>query len=743
MYWLREELRIIMLRLLTLVAVTVGVAVATVASSSARADGTPDYTPDPASLRQHHAPQWFEDAKLGFFIHWGAYSVPAYAPPSGGSSYAEWYWNELNRPGSPTYERHRRLYGEDFPYDRFIEQWKAEKFDPDAWLRLFKEGGAKYFVQVSKHHDGVALFDTKTTDRSTVELGPHRDFVKELFDAADRGHYGLKRGLYYSLPEWFNPSNAFGGTFGQGPPRNPFTGEEVPYTGYKPIADYVDDHQYPQMLELIDQYDPDILWCDIGGPNRSNEVFAHFFNQAKNRAQPKDVTVDDRCGNGISDFSTPEYSVEPDINPSKWEATRGIGRSFGYNAEEGPADYLTPNELIDSFTDIVSKNGNLLLNLGPKADGTIPEIQAERVRALGAWLRVNGQAIYGTTYWTHAEDKSANVPVRYTAKGKTLYVTALDWPGETLTLSGDLPVTGGSEVTLLGGSEQPLKWRRSGDVVDITMPRAHAGQHAYTFKINSPGVKQLVRTRLQIPASANRGEPFTATVTATNIGDSPSPSGAVTIDAPDGWTVEPGSAAATPLAAGETRTFEFRVTAPAGATPGRYTLTARATFGAMTYAARSDAVRVGLRNAALHQTATQKSLDWGGTPDRAVDGNVDGAFFDGSVTHTAEDGSAEPWWQVDLGTSVPINEIAVWNRTDCCSTRLSDYYVLVSDHPFTNDSLAATLAEPGVTAFHEQGTAGRPSSFPTSATGRYVRVQLKGNAPLSLAEVEVLTVGDG
>jgi hypothetical protein len=125
-----------------------------------------------------------------------------------------------------------------------------------------------------------------------------------------------------------------------------------------------------------------------------------------------------------------------------------------------------------------------------------------------------------------------------------------------------------------------------------------------------------------------------------------------------------------------------------------------------------------------------------------VDGNVDGAFFDGSVTHTAEDGSAEPWWQVDLGTNVAINEVAVWNRTDCCSTRLSDYYVLVSDHPFTSDSLAASLADPGVTAFHEQGTAGRPSSFPAAVTGRYVRVQLKGNAPLSLAEVEVLTVGD-
>jgi alpha-L-fucosidase len=745
MYRLREELRIMRLRLLTLVLVTVGVAVAAVVPSTSRADdaSTPDYTPDPASLSKHTAPKWFEDAKLGFFIHWGPYSVPAYAPPSGGSSYAEWYWNELNRPGSPTWERHRRLYGEDFPYDRFIEQWKAEKFNPDAWLRLFKRGGAKYFVQVSKHHDGVALFDTATTGRSTVELGPHRDFVKELFDAANRGHYGLKRGVYYSLPEWFNPSNAFGGTFGQGPPRNPFTGEPTPYTGYKPIDSYVDDHQYPQMLELIDQYDPDILWCDIGGDNRSNEVFAHYFNQAKNRPRPKAVTVDDRCGNGIYDFTTPEYSVEPDINPHKWEATRGIGRSFGYNAEEGPSDYLSSNELVDSFTDIVSKNGNLLLNLGPKADGTIPEIQAERVRALGAWLRVNGAAIYGTTYWTHAEDEAANVPVRYTARGGKLYATALEWPGERLTLSGDLPLKANSRITLLGNSGKPLAWRRDGGTVDVRMPRRAHVEQAYTFTIATPGLKQLVRTRLEIPQAADRGKPFTATVTATNIGASRSPAGDVTIDAPTGWTIAPASVAAGRLAPRETRTFEFQVTAPADATPGHYTLTARSTFGAMTYQARSGSARVGFRNAAEGKAATQKSLAWGGTPDRAVDGNVDGTFFHDSVTHTAEDGSAEPWWQVDLGTDVPIGELAVWNRTDCCADRLSDYYVFVSDHPFTSDSLAATRAEPGVTAFHEQGTAGRPTTFPADVTGRYVRVQLAGNAPLSLAEVEVLAVGDG
>jgi hypothetical protein len=333
--------------------------------------------------------------------------------------------------------------------------------------------------------------------------------------------------------------------------------------------------------------------------------------------------------------------------------------------------------------------------------------------------------------------------VRYTARRGRLYVTALEWPGEQLTLSGDLPVNARSRITLLGAGDRPLDWSRDGDVVEIAMPRAPRSRPAYTFRIATPGVRQLVRTGLEVPPAADRGEPFTATVTAENIGDSPSPSGTVAIEAPDGWTVEPRSIAVGRLEPDEPSTFEFRLTAPAGATPGRYALTARSTFGAISYAAVSDSIRVGLENVAVGKAATQKSLGWGGTPDRAVDGNIDGAYSNDSVTHTAEDGSAEPWWQVDLGADVPINEIAVWNRTDCCSERLSDYYVLVSDQPFTSDSLSETLARPGVTAFHEQETAGRPSSFPASVTGRYVRVQLKGNAPLSLAEVEVLAVGDG
>jgi alpha-L-fucosidase len=446
-------------------------------------DSTVDggYEPTPESLRRHRAPTWFEDAKLGYFVHWGPYSVPAFAPATGGSAYAEWYWHEMDKPGSQTYQHHARTYGEDFPYDRFIDEWRPDRFDPAGWLDLSTEGGARYFVLVSKHHDGVALWDTATSGRNTVALGPRRDLVAELFAAA--GDWPLKRGLYYSLPEFFHPA---GGWHRQGP-INPYTGEAVPYTGYRPVRDYVLDHQYPQMVELVDRFDPDILWCDIGGPNNCDQLMAHYFNRAEHRPEPKEVTVNDRCGNDVSDFSTPEYEVEPDIKPAKWEACRGIGRSFGYNAREGADDYLSADALVRSFVDIVSKNGNLLLNIGPMADGSIPEIQADRVRALGAWLAINGEAIYGSRYWNHAEDERSNVPLRYTVNGGCIYATALEWPGEKLTLSGDLPLTDRGGITLLGSDGQALPWERQ-SVISVSMPQAGpeatASRHAYTFKIS-------------------------------------------------------------------------------------------------------------------------------------------------------------------------------------------------------------------------------------------------------------------
>ncbi|WP_162605877.1 alpha-L-fucosidase [Jiangella aurantiaca] len=564
------------------------------AGSEPAAGPSGDYEPTVQSLSQHETPDWFTDAKLGFFIHWGPYSVPAYAPPGGGARpgsdvYAEWYWYEMNQPGSPTYEHHAATYGEDVPYDRFIEEWQPDEFDPREWLDLFVEGGAEYFVLVSKHHDGVALWDTDTTDRDTVALGPERDLVAELFTAAE--DYPLKTGLYYSLAEWYHPAGGWDPLHGTGlaeGPVNPYTGEAVPYTGYAPVGDEVMDHQYPQMLELVDRFDPDIIWCDIGKhvAHNSHELMAYYYNQAENRPDPKEVAVNDRCSTEVRDFVTREYRNQPAIDPKPWEATRGIGRSFGYNAEEGPEVYLTADQLIDSFVDTVSKNGNLLLNIGPMADGTIPDIQADRIRELGAWLDVNGEAIRGSTYWHHADDVNSNVPVRYTVKDGDLYVTALQWPGEELTLSGDIPMARGSSVTLLGSDGERLPWRRDGEVVTVTMPGAGAAatssRHAYTFQISTPGsgdVKDAVHSTMELPDDADRGQPFTATVTATNPGSRTSSDVRVALDVPAGWSVRPSRANLGDLPPDGSGTAEFVVTPALDAATDQYTVTAQTSAG--------------------------------------------------------------------------------------------------------------------------------------------------------------------
>ncbi|WP_084469623.1 alpha-L-fucosidase [Jiangella gansuensis] len=704
-----------------------------------------DFEPTVASLNSHETPQWFHDDKFGIFIHWGAYSVPAWGPRG---SYAEWYWNYQNNPGSPTNTYHRDTFGADAVYDDFIGQWQAENFDPESWVRLFEDAGANYFVLTSKHHEGVALYDSPVSGRDTVNLGPGRDLAGELFAAA-REHTDLRAGFYYSLYEWFNPSYT-----GQ-PARNPYTGAEVPYTGAPAVADYVGDYMLPQMRELIDQYDPDILWCDGQWEKPASywqvaPVLADFYNGAKNRPEPKDVVVANRCKiqSGALDsleldFQTPEYTVKPDIDPNKWESSRGIAHSYGYNRNEPVEDYLTSDELVDSLADIVSKNGNLLLNVGPQADGTIPELQEQRLRDIGAWLDVNGEAIYGTTYFNRAEEPASSVPIRYTVKDGTLYATALEWPGDTLTLGGDLPFGDDTRVTLLGSDGTPLSWSRTGDgTVEVRMPAEGAAttssEHAFVFAISTPGVDALPRTTLAAPSEIPAGGSATVSATVTNPSSHPTGAGDLAIAAPEGWTVEPSTHDLPSLQPGESYTVPVALTVPDGAASTEYDLSATTTADGLTTAAHAT-VTVAVPNLSRGKPAEQVSLAWNGVPERAVDGNRDGVYGGNSVTHTAEP-SNQAWWQVDLGVQADIETVEIYNRTDCCAARLSDFWVMVSPEPITTDSLEEARTAPGVTAVHVAGTAGRPSviELPEGTQGRHVRVQLESAAdPLSLAEVEV------
>ncbi len=249
--------------------------------------GLPHYTATDESLEQHSTPEWYDDAKFGIFIHYGIYSVPAWAPVGG--VYEEWYWHSMFQKDSPTYEHQLHTYGPNSTYDDFIPKFTARKFDPRALVTLIQAAGARYFVFVAKHHDGFSLFHTTVSRRNSVDMGPHKDLVRLLFDADRRYTPGVHPGVYYSLPEWYNP--AFQPTkhltkhFPGGPPIQYVTGAKIPYTGYTPVKNYVTQYQVPQLDELIDQYHPDILWCDIGGPNRSLDVIAHFYNVAAARAR--------------------------------------------------------------------------------------------------------------------------------------------------------------------------------------------------------------------------------------------------------------------------------------------------------------------------------------------------------------------------------------------------------------------------------------------------------------------------
>ncbi|MCX5441657.1 MULTISPECIES: alpha-L-fucosidase [unclassified Streptomyces] len=452
------------------------------ASSRKLTLGVPDYEPTDASLSGHQAPYWFHSAKFGIFIHWGVYSVPAWAPV--GKQYAEWYWDQMQDPNNPTYAHHKATYGEDFAYDDFIPMFTAKKWDPRAWVELFRDAGAQYHVLTSKHHEGFALWDTKLSDRNSVKMGPKRDIIKELFDASRRYAPELHRGLYFSMPEWFNPDNPWMGHA----PRNPYTLEPVPYTGYTSGKDYVKGFQAPQMLELIHDYDPQLLWCDIGGVNDSRNVLAEFFNHGKNRPKPYEVAVNNRSGIGFHDFTTPEYTTYDNTVVAKWESSRGLDPySYGYNAETPDDRYMSTEEVVHSLVDIVSKNGNFLLDIGPRADGTIPEIMQTRLRETGHWLKTNGEAVYDTTYWSRMAQLGEDL--RFTVRpNKAFYIHSLAEPGATLTVEAAVPVRPGDKVTMLG-YDRPLNWRTTGGsfVVDVPAAARAAGEHVWVFKVEWKG----------------------------------------------------------------------------------------------------------------------------------------------------------------------------------------------------------------------------------------------------------------
>ena len=340
------------------------------------------------SIQSHAYPEWFKEAKLGIFIHWGVYSVPAYG---GKESYAEWYLRGLQMNDSLRTNFLKKNYGEDFTYRDLAPLFKAELFNPNDWADLFKKAGAKYVVMVAKHHDGYCLWPSKEAPGwNSVDVGPKKDLVGSLTQAVRSK--GLKMGLYYSLPEWNNPLFRW-------------------YTDPNDqVKKYVDEYMIPQFKDLIHKYKPTVVFTDGEWFNSAEDWHARELISDLYNTVGEDAIVNNRWGSGSDvGFLTPEYSAGIIETNRPWAECRGLGRSFGLNRNEDLENYLSPHDLIHFFVKAVGNGGGMLLNVGPKADGQIPLLQQERLTQLGRWLDVNGEAIYGSKAWKQKQGQFKEV----------------------------------------------------------------------------------------------------------------------------------------------------------------------------------------------------------------------------------------------------------------------------------------------------------------------------------------------
>ncbi len=352
------------------------------------------FEPTWESLDSRPCPPWFDEAKFGIFIHWGVYAVPAWSPKG---TYSEWYWDAMQNRNGPTWKFHEKTYGAAFKYQDFAPMFKAELYDPAVWADVFARSGAKYVVLTSKHHDGFCLWPSRESwNWNSADVGPHRDLLGDLTNAVRAR--GMKMGIYYSLYEWFNPVYR------------------------QDVNRYVNEHMLPQIKDVVTRYKPSVIFSDGEWDHpwqtwRSPEFLAWLFNESPCR---EDVVVNDRwgkeCRSRHGGYFTTEYGEvgggKELFAGRKWEENRGIGASFGYNRNEELGEYRTAEELIHLLVSIVSKGGNLLLDVGPTSDGRIPVIMQQRLIEMGEWLNVNGEAIYGTKRWRAISEASDSVITR-------------------------------------------------------------------------------------------------------------------------------------------------------------------------------------------------------------------------------------------------------------------------------------------------------------------------------------------
>jgi alpha-L-fucosidase len=435
----------------------------------------PQYQPNWASLDKRETPDWWKEAKFGIFIHWGLYAVPAYAPVKEVEGvyekYAEHYENRLLTGNKLFTEHHNKYYGQNFKYKDFAPMFRAEYFNPDDWADLFEQAGAKYVVLTSKHHDGFCLWPSKESPGwNSVEAGPHRDIIQDLGVSVRKK--GMHMGLYYSLLEW----------------NNPLYKKET-------INEWVDTHMIPQMKDLVLRYKPEVIFADGEWDYSSAELKSEqFLSWLYNESPVKQtVVVNDRWGKETRSKHGDYYTTEYDLVGEKigigekashpWEESRGIGTSYGYNRFETAGDYFSSQQLIELLLDKVSNGGNLLLDIGPDANGLIPVVMQERLLDIGAWLKINGEAIYGTTAWDKRPEGMKSNGVFFTRKNNALYVICSKWPEKPIVIDH---VSKAGKVEMVGVSatlKQKLKKNKLTIYPASISPGKLPCRYAWVFKV--------------------------------------------------------------------------------------------------------------------------------------------------------------------------------------------------------------------------------------------------------------------
>ena len=471
------------------------------------------FRPDWNTLSRYEVPDWYKDAKFGIFIHWGLYSVPAFG--------SEWYPREMYLAGSTINKHHIEKYGllTQFGYKDFIPMFKAEHYDPQAWAKLFKESGARYVVPVFEHHDGFAMYDSGLSDWTAAKMGPKRDLVGDLAKAVRAEGLHLGASSHRIEHDWFldggrkQPSDVNDPRYAAfyGPAQIQLQDAPVPGgndlpTDWTYVSPTYAQDWVARNAEIVQKYQPEIIFFDwwIGQPSVRPylaEFAAYYYNESLRHGPVGVITYKQVAMQKNSAVLDLERGQLAGINPDYWQTDTSVSnKSWGYIEND---TFKSPAFIVHQLVDVVSKNGNLLMNVGPRADGTIPDEVQHVLLSVGAWLKINGDAIYGTRPWKifgegptlvksgpfHDTETQAYTAqdFRFTTKGSDLYAIQLAWPvsGETIiqSLGTNAATAQPIHSVQMLGTVTELPFEQKPDGLHIKLPANPSEQPAYVFRI--------------------------------------------------------------------------------------------------------------------------------------------------------------------------------------------------------------------------------------------------------------------